>query len=263
MDGRRDRIVRVLVDGHAAWGVLDEQVVVHLPEGPCADRAPTGAELGELGELVLLAPVAPSKVICVARNFAAHAAEHAAPVPETPLLFLKPPSAVIGHGAAIELPGESQRVEHEGEMAVVIGRRCRRVSAAEAWSCVLGIACANDVTARDLQRAEKLWTRGKGFDTFCPVGPWLVTGLTEDDVTGTRIECSVNGERRQRGRVVEMVFPPAVLIAYASEFMTLEPGDVILTGTPAGVGPLVAGDEVTVEIEGVGSLTNPVRRELP
>lgn len=261
MDGRRDRIVRVLMDGQALWGVLDDRVVVHLPEGPYDGRAPTGDELGELGELVLLAPAAPSKVICVARNFAAHAAEHAAPVPETPLLFLKPPSAVIGHGAAIELPSESRRVEHEGELALFIGRRCRRVSTTEAWAVVLGVSCANDVTARDLQRAEKLWTRGKGFDTFCPVGPWIVTGMHQDGVVDLEIRCSVNGELRQQGRVDQMVFPPEVLVSYASQVMTLEPGDLILTGTPAGVGALEPGDEVTVEIDEVGRLANPVRIE--
>ncbi|MCU0304562.1 MAG: fumarylacetoacetate hydrolase family protein [Thermoanaerobaculales bacterium] len=257
------RLVRVEVDGGARWGELRDGEVHDLRDGPFGDPAGRrGAPLGELSRLRLLAPAAPSKIVCVARNYAAHAAEHAVEVPATPLLFLKPPSAVIGPGDAIVLPPESERVEHEAELALVIGRRCRRIDEAAAWSAVLGVTCANDVSARDLQRAEKLWTRGKGFDTFCPLGPVVVAGLAAEAIADLEVACTVNGELRQRGRTSEMVFSAAALVSFASQFMTLVPGDVLLTGTPAGVGPLTPGDEVIVEIEGVGSLTNPVRAEV-
>jgi 2-keto-4-pentenoate hydratase/2-oxohepta-3-ene-1,7-dioic acid hydratase in catechol pathway len=203
-------------------------------------------------------PVTPSKIVCVGRNYVAHAVEHGADVPAEPLLFLKPPSAVVGQGAKIVLPGLSRQVEHEAEMALVIGKRCRAVTQDRAWGNVLGVTCANDVTARDLQRSDAQWTRGKGFDSFCPLGPWIVTGLSEDEVGDLGLRCTVNGEIRQQARTSQMVFSPAFLIAYITQVMTLEPGDVILTGTPAGVSPLSHGDEVTVEIEKVGTLTNRV-----
>jgi len=174
------------------------------------------------------------------------------------MLFLKPPSSVIGPGTHIVLPPQSEQVEHEAELAIVIGRRCRGVTPQEAWDCVLGVTCGNDVTARDLQRRDGQWTRAKGFDTFCPLGPWIVTGLSETDVADLEVTCRVNGELRQRGRTGEMVFSPSQLIAYAAHIMTLEPGDVIMTGTPAGVGPLLAGDVVEIEIESIGLLRNPV-----
>ena len=255
------RIVRIEIDGRPEWGVIEGSEIVHLPEGPFGVEPRRGQTLGDLGTLNLLAPVVPSKVICVARNYVAHAAEHKAEVPNTPLLFFKPSSAVIGPGATIELPGESDQVEHEGELAVVIGHRCRRIAEENAWDAVLGVACANDVTARDIQRAEKLWTRGKGFDTFCPVGPWIVAGIDRDAVADLEIRCSVNTELRQQGRTSQMVFSPAYLISYISQVMTLEPGDLILTGTPAGVAPLNPGDTVTVEIEDIGSLSNSVAAE--
>ena len=255
------RIVRIEIDGRPEWGVLEGAEIVHFPEGPFGVEPRRGRSLGDLGELRLLAPVVPSKVICVARNYVAHAAEHQAEVPKTPLLFFKPPTAVIGPGVAVELPNESGQVEHEGELAVVMGHRCRRIAEADAWDAVLGVACANDVTARDIQRAEKLWTRGKGFDTFCPVGPWILSGIDRDAVADIEIRCSVNGQPRQEGRTSQMVFNPSHLISYISQVMTLEPGDLILTGTPAGVGPLTPGDSVTVEIEGLGALSNPVVAE--
>ena len=255
------RVVRVAVDGSPVWGLDEGGMIVHLPDGPYGDSPARGGLLGALDDVELLAPVAPSKVICVARNYVAHAAEHEAEVPTRPLLFFKPPSAVVGPEAFIELPAESGQVEHEGELAIVIGRRCRRIAESEAWSAVLGVSCGNDVTARDIQRSEKLWTRGKGFDTFCPVGPWIATGLAREGVADLEIRCSVNGEVRQRGRTSEMVFSPSHLISYISQVMTLEPGDLVLTGTPAGVSPLEPGDRVTVEIEGIGALTNPVVEE--
>lgn len=213
-----------------------------------------------LDEVVLLPPVLPSKVICVGRNYVAHAREHDAEVPEIPLLFLKPPSSVIGPGEAIRLPPQSQQVEHEAELAIVIGRRGRWISPEEALSYILGYTAANDVSARDLQFRDGQWTRGKSFDTFCPIGPWIETDLDPADVLVT---CLVNGETRQMASTRDMVFGVRQLVAFASTVMTLEPGDLILTGTPAGVGPLQDGDIVEVTIEGIGTLKNPVVAEPP
>ena len=210
-----------------------------------------------LSEAVLLPPVAPSKIVCVGRNYREHAAELGNPMPSEPLLFLKAPSAIIGQGESIELPPSSERVEHEGELAVVIGRRCGRLTDAEdPLAYVLGYTCLNDVTARDLQRRDVQFTRGKSFDTFCPVGPYVVTGPDPSDLL---VETRVNGEVRQSGRTSAMAFPVPHLLRYISNAMTLEPGDLIATGTPAGVGPLRDGDLVEVEVEGVGILSNPVR----
>jgi 2-keto-4-pentenoate hydratase/2-oxohepta-3-ene-1,7-dioic acid hydratase in catechol pathway len=194
----------------------------------------------------------------VGRNYVEHAAEHGADVPERPLLFLKAPSALVGPGEAVVLPAESQQVEHEAELALVVGRGGRHIAEARAWAHLLGVTCANDVTARDLQRADGQWTRGKGFDTFCPLGPWVVTDLGAAEAADLEITCRVNGELRQHARSSQMVFSPSFLVAYISGIMTLEPGDLILTGTPSGVSRLHPGDEVTVEIAGVGRLSNPV-----
>ncbi|MBN1977378.1 MAG: fumarylacetoacetate hydrolase family protein [Anaerolineae bacterium] len=254
---RKARFVRTTVKDNACWGVVEGDVVYRLAGPPPAEQA-RGEPIGRLEELALLAPATPTKIVCIGRNYAAHAAEHKAEVPAEPLLFFKPPSSVIGPDAPIVLTPQSEQVEHESELAVVIGRRCRDVSADEAWGCVLGVTCGNDVTARDLQRQDSQWTRAKGFDTFCPLGPWLVTGLSEDEVADLEVVCRVNGEERQRGNTGEMVFSPAQLIAYISAIMTLEPGDVIMTGTPAGVSPIFEGDDVEVEVEGVGILKNPV-----
>jgi 2-keto-4-pentenoate hydratase/2-oxohepta-3-ene-1,7-dioic acid hydratase in catechol pathway len=252
------RIARVRVGEHPQWATVHDNEVFALPDGPFGSTLEPGARLGLLGDLELLAPTTPTKIVCVGRNYLAHAAEHGANVPQEPLLFLKPPSAVLAPGRAIKLPPLSRRVEHEGELAVVIGRRCRCVSRADAWRHVLGVTCGNDVTARDLQRADGQWTRGKGFDTFCPLGPWIVAGLSETEAADLDICCRVNGEVRQRGNTGEMAFPPAVLIAAITDVMTLEPGDVVMTGTPAGVGPLSTGDVVEVEVERIGTLGNRV-----
>lgn len=255
---RPRRMVRAATDAGPRWGeVLGDEVRAV----PGFGGASTDEVLGPLDELELLAPAVPTKVICVGRNYVAHAAEHGVEVPERPLLFMKPPSAVIGPGAAVLRPPESDRVEHEGELAVVISRRGRRITAEAAWEHVLGITCGNDVTARDLQRADGQWTRGKGFDTFCPLGPWLVTGVGPEDVRDLAVTVRVSGEERQSGRTSQMVFSVGDLVAAASAVMTLEPGDVLLTGTPAGVGPLRAGDVVDVEIQGIGILSNPVEDE--
>ena len=195
--------------------------------------------------------------MAVGRNYALHAAELGSAVPKEPLIFLKPPSSVIGDGDAIVLPPESARVEHEGEIGVVIGRRVRRVTEAEARSAIAGITCVNDVTARDLQRSDEQWTRAKGFDTFCPLGPRVVP-IDPGRLEELEVRCRVNGALRQHAHVRDMVFRIATLVAYISRVMTLEPGDLIATGTPAGVGPLVPGDVVEVEIAEVGVLRNPV-----
>lgn len=198
----------------------------------------------------------PSKVVCVGRNYLEHARELGNELPERPLLFFKPPSALIGDGEAIVLPRESSRVEHEGEIAVVIGRRGRGISPEGALEHVAGYAALNDVTARDLQKTDGQWTRAKGFDSFCPLGAMApAAGI---DPRELEVLCRVNGELRQQGRAADMAFDIPTLIAYISSIMTLEPGDVIATGTPAGVGPLQPGDVVEVEVPGVGTIRNPV-----
>jgi 2-keto-4-pentenoate hydratase/2-oxohepta-3-ene-1,7-dioic acid hydratase in catechol pathway len=212
----------------------------------------------ELEQVHLLAPVMPGKVIGVGRNYAAHAKEHNVDIPELPLLFLKPPSSVIGPGQAIYIPPQASRVEHEAELAVVIGKGGRWIPAERARDSILGYTIGNDVTERDLQRSDGQWTRGKGFDTFCPLGPWIETSL---DPADTLITCHVNDEMRQMASTREMAFTIPQLIAFASSFMTLDPGDIILTGTPAGVGPLQPGDRVEIDIEGIGKLQNPVEKE--
>ena len=197
----------------------------------------------------------PSKIVCVGRNYADHAREMGNEVPTAPLLFLKPPSAIIAHGEAIMLPEASSRVEFEAEIGVVIAHRLHGASADDAEKCIGGFVCLNDVTARDLQRSDGQWTRAKGFDTFCPVGPAVIGGL---DWRRLEVVARVNGRERQRGKTSDMVFSIPVLLAYISGVMTLEPGDLVATGTPAGVGPLAHGDVVEVEVSGVGILRNPV-----
>jgi 2-keto-4-pentenoate hydratase/2-oxohepta-3-ene-1,7-dioic acid hydratase in catechol pathway len=203
----------------------------------------------------LLAPVLPSKLACVGRNYAAHAAEWGMEVPEEPLIFLKPSTAIIGPNEPIPLLPVSRRVDYEGELAVVIGRIARNVRAEEAFKVILGYTCANDVTLRDLQKTDDQWARAKGFDGSCPFGPWIETDL---DPTDVRLETRLNGEIRQAAQTSDMVFGVAELIEYVTSFMTLLPGDAILTGTPEGVGPLAAGDVVEVEVDGVGTLSNAV-----
>lgn len=239
------------------WGWLDGEKVGRI-EGSPFETYRREPAVSPLGTIQLEAPLRPGKIICVGRNYAAHAAEHGGDVPELPLLFLKPASAVIGPGTAILLPPQSEQVEHEAELALVIGRRARWVDPEDVADVILGYTCANDVTARDLQRQDGQWTRGKGFDTFCPLGPWIET---EFDPADALVSCTVNGQLRQMASTRDMTFPARQLVAFASSVMTLEPGDLILTGTPSGVGSLAAGDEVTVEVEGVGTLTNPVKMD--
>ena len=208
-----------------------------------------------LADVRLLAPVLPSKIIAVGKNYAAHAAEMGAEVPTEPMIFLKPSTSVVGPGDRITLPPQSERVEHEAELAVVIGRLCSEVPVHRVPEVVLGYTCANDVTARDLQATDGQWGRAKGFDTFCPLGPWIVT---DADPTDLAVRCTVNGEVRQDSSTSLLVRGVAELVAWISNVMTLLPGDVILTGTPAGVGPLLDGDSVSVSISSLGTLTNRV-----
>jgi len=211
-----------------------------------------------LAEVKLVVPVEPSKIICIGRNYAEHAKEHDVEVPKVPLIFLKPPSSIIGPDEDIVLPPQSQQVEHEAELVVVIGKRGRNIITEEAQNYIFGYTVGNDVTARDLQRSDGQWTRAKGYDTFCSFGPWVDT---EFDPSDAIITCRVSGQPRQMASTRDMVFNVSQIIAFISSVMTLEPGDLIFTGTPAGVGPLVDGDEVVVEIEGLGKLSNPVRKE--
>jgi 2-keto-4-pentenoate hydratase/2-oxohepta-3-ene-1,7-dioic acid hydratase in catechol pathway len=209
-----------------------------------------------LSKVQLLAPTAPSKVVCVGRNYAEHAAELGNEPPKEPLIFLKPPSAIIAPEEAIVLTPQSERVDYEGELAVVIQKNCRNLRPSDdVRQYVLGYTCLNDVTARDLQKKDVQFTRAKSFDTFCPFGPWIET---EVDLNSARVQTFVNGKRRQSAKVSEMVFAVDFLIRWISQVMTLLPGDVIATGTPSGVGPLVAGDVVEITIEGIGTLRNPV-----
>jgi len=248
------KIVRFTQDSEPKYGLIEDNEVYAI-EGDVFGDFERGERVGTLPEMRLLAPCEPTKIVAVGRNYAEHAAEMQSQVPTEPLVFLKPPSAVIGPGAAIVYPPISQRVDYEAELAVVIGRRARNVPANEALDFVLGYTCGNDVTARDLQRKDGQWTRSKSFDTFCPLGPWIVTSLDASDLP---IESRVNGAVKQRSRTSQMIFPVAELIRHITQVMTLEPGDVILTGTPAGIGPLQPGDRVEVEIEGIGVLENTV-----
>jgi 2-keto-4-pentenoate hydratase/2-oxohepta-3-ene-1,7-dioic acid hydratase in catechol pathway len=211
-----------------------------------------------LAEVKLVAPVEPSKIVCIGRNYAEHAKEHDVEVPKVPLIFLKPPSSIISPDEAIVLPPQSQQVEHEAELVVVIGKRGRNIITEEAQNYIFGYTVGNDVTARDLQRSDGQWTRAKGYDTFCSFGPWVDT---EFDPSDAIITCRVSGQPRQMASTRDMVFNVSQIIAFISSVMTLEPGDLIFTGTPAGVGPLIDGDEVVIEIEGLGKLSNPVRKE--
>src|SRR5918993_1397528 len=238
------------------YGVLDGETLYPVsaaeyfdPSKKALSQAPVA-----LSDVRLVAPVTPSKIVCVGRNYREHAAELGNKIPDEPLLFLKAPSAVIGSGEQIDLPNASQQVEHEGELGVVIGRIARKLSQnEEPLSYVFGYTCVNDVTARDLQRKDVQFTRGKSFDTFCPVGPWIQTDVDPDNVA---VETRLNGQVKQKGNTADMAFPVSFLIRYISEIMTLYPGDLIATGTPAGVSRMKPGDTVEVEVAGIGVLRN-------
>jgi 2-keto-4-pentenoate hydratase/2-oxohepta-3-ene-1,7-dioic acid hydratase in catechol pathway len=239
------------------YGLIENGVISPMIDADAfSGRGRTQTGRYHLGDVRLLAPAEPSKIVCVGRNYLKHAKELGNEMPSEPLLFLKPPSSVIGPNDPIVLPEQSQQVEHEAELAVVIGRTAHQIAEGDnPLSYVLGFTCLNDVTARDLQRKDVQFTRAKSFDTFCPMGPWLMTDLNVADV---QVTCRVNGAEKQSGRTSEMAFPVDLLIRYISRVMTLYPGDVIATGTPAGVSQLRHGDTVEVEIEGIGVLSNPI-----
>jgi 2-keto-4-pentenoate hydratase/2-oxohepta-3-ene-1,7-dioic acid hydratase in catechol pathway len=250
-----ERLARILDDrGRYRLARVEGDQVVPLVGDLFGDHEPIEAPL-PLQSVTLLPPVVPSKVVGIGSNYRAHVEEMGRALPAVPKVFLKPSTAVIGPGAPIRLPAASQRVDHEAELGVVIGRTTVDVSPAEALEHVLGYTCVNDVTARDLQRADTVFGRAKGFDSFCPLGPWIATGLDPSDL---RVRGWVDGELRQDGRSSDLVFDVPTLISFVSRIMTLHPGDVIATGTPAGVGPLRPGEVVRVEVEGVGWLENPV-----
>ena len=255
-----DRIFRVRRGGDTFYAV-ERAGEVRRVDGDIFGRwAPGAAMPGGLSAegLQCLAPVTPSKIVCVGLNYRDHAAESGKPLPPEPLIFIKPASAVIGPGDAIRLPPGVGRVDHEAELGVVIGRRAHRIARANAWDYIFGLTCVNDVTARDLQKKEMQYTRCKGFDTFAPIGPCIATGLNG---APRAVEGWVNGDRRQASSTEHLIFPIDQLVEFVTFVMTLEPGDIISTGTPQGIGALQDGDSVTVSVEGVGALVNPVKSE--
>jgi len=249
------KLYRFLHSGSPAVGVADGTRIRRYDGTDVLNLGQALAESISIAEASLLAPVEPSKIVAVGRNYAEHAKELGNEAPSEPIIFLKPPTAILPPNGTIIRPQQSQRVDFEGELAIVIGKVARNVAAADWRSVVLGFTCANDVTARDLQKKDVQFTRGKSFDTFCPLGPCIETEL---DPSALSLRTRVNGDAKQNGTTGDMVFDCAAIIEFITSVMTLNPGDVILTGTPAGVGPLVAGDRVEVEIEGIGTLRNVV-----
>ena len=252
------RIVRYQIGDEAPrYGWLHEDRIGEI-EGDLFGKYKRKEARTPLTDVKLLAPAVPSKIVCVGRNYVEHAKELGNDVPKIPLIFMKPPSSIINPGDTIILPPQSKQVEHEAELVAVIGKRAHNVTAETAKRHILGFTVGNDVTARDLQKSDDQWTRAKGFDTFCPFGPWIDTDF---NIADALITCKVNGQPRQMASTRDMVFSVGTLIAFISSVMTLEPGDLIFTGTPAGVGALENGSEVVVEIEGLGVLRNTVKAE--
>jgi len=249
------RFCRFSYKGQVRWGILEGEGVRPLLTSPFTGVKDEG-ELLPLKEVKLLAPVEPSKIVCLGLNYADHAQEFKLEVPEEPIIFLKPPTSVIGPGDEIMLPSVSRRVDYEAELAVIIGREAYRVPEEQAIKYVFGYTCANDVTARDLQKKDGQWTRSKSFNTFCPLGPWIETDL---DPSNLSIKLLLNGQVKQQSSTANLIFKIPSIVAFISSVMTLLPGDVILTGTPSGVGPIKPGDVVEVEIEGIGTLKNVVK----
>jgi len=248
------RYVRFQTTEGVGYGVLEGEQIAELAGDFLTTTERTGRVLA-LGDVQLLAPVQPTKVLCIGLNYRAHAAERNKAVPEEPMLFLKPPSAVVATEEAIVLPAIMRDVEFEGELAIVIGRRAKHVSVAEARDVIFGVTVMNDVSERFYQVKDGQWGRAKGFDTFAPIGPCVATGLNYQDL---HIETTINGDVKQSSRTSDMIFPVDELVSFVSQVMTLEPGDILTTGTPAGVGPLTPGDRCAITIEGVGTLVNPV-----
>jgi len=248
--------VRDTVPG-VRWGLVEDAGYRQITGDPFGEWITTNW-VYPAAEVRLLPPCSPSKIVCIGRNYVEHAKELNNPLPAEPLLFLKPPSSLVASGDAILYPPQSQRVDHEGELGVVIGRRCSQAPEAAAIDSIFGYTCVNDVTARDLQKKDVQFTRGKGFDTFCAVGPCLVP-RAELDAAAVGVRTRLDGEIKQDGNTRDLIFPLGVIISYISQVMTLEPGDLIATGTPAGVGPMQPGSTVEVEVEGIGVLRNPVR----
>jgi len=245
------RYARVLYRGQPSYVLVPPTGPAQLLTGaPWAGGHPNGVELA--ADAAMVCPATPSKIIGIGRNYKKHAEELKNELPEQPLMFFKPPSSLLDPGGTVQLPPESERVDYEGELVVVIGKRCRRCSPSEARAAIFGYSIGCDVTARDLQQKDKQWTRAKGFDTFCPLGPFIVQ-LSEP--SGLSLQLLVNGKICQDGSTADMIFDGPTLVSYASQSMTLEPGDVIFTGTPEGVGPLKHGDKVSVRIENLGELT--------
>ena len=249
------KLCRAQYQDDVFYAAVQGDTLERLGGSPFTAPEPDGRTY-RLSDVRLLAPVSPGKVVCVGKNYLAHALEFDSDVPREPLLFLKPPTAVIGPGDFVEYPSFATRVDFEGELAMVIGRRCRNVRAQDFAQVVLGYTCLNDVTERDIQRADGQWTRGKGFDTFCPLGPWIVTDLDPSDLS---VRTRLNGQLRQDSRTSRLIFSLGRVVEHITACMTLLPGDVIATGTPEGVGPMQRGDTVEVEIEGIGVLRNTVR----
>jgi len=250
---RKMRVVRVLRDSDCRYGLADDRCVTLISDEPFAAWEPEATLM--LNEAFLLTPVVPTKIVCVGLNYRGHAAELGQALPEEPVIFLKPPTSINGPGGMINIPARAGRIDYEAELGVVIGRRTHNATSAEARQNILGYTCANDVTARDLQRRDGQWTRAKGFDGFCPLGPWVETDVDPENLL---IQAIVNGSIKQEARTSEMIFDVYTLVSFISEVMTLVPGDVVLTGTPAGIGPISPGDTVEIKIEGIGSLVNTV-----
>ncbi|GBC79371.1 Ureidoglycolate lyase [bacterium HR09] len=250
------RLARLLVAGQPRWGMVEDDRITLLSAAPWQDPKPLGGSI-PLEGAQLLPPAEPSKIVCVGLNYRAHAQEMGKELPSEPLLFLKSPQALLAPGGTVVLPPDSQQVEHEGELALVIGKPAKNVKVEEALGYVLGYTCLDDVTARDVQRREKVYARAKGYDTFCPVGPWLETDIA--DPQNLALTLKVNGEVRQQGSTSDMIFSVAEVVAFISRIMTLMPGDLISTGTPPGVGPLRPGDRVELTIPEIGTLHHGVQ----
>jgi 2-keto-4-pentenoate hydratase/2-oxohepta-3-ene-1,7-dioic acid hydratase in catechol pathway len=258
-----DRIFRVTQNG-GTFHAIERGGNLYRAAGDVFERVEPGVPIaGGLGAqgLKILAPVVPSKIVCVGLNYKDHAKETGKPLPAEPLIFIKPRTAVIGPGEPIRIPPGVGRVDHEAELGVVIGRRAHRVARADAWDYILGLICVNDVTARDLQNRESQYTRCKGFDTFAPIGPCIATAPGGLERQGRSVEGWVNSQRRQSSTTAQLIFPIEQLVEFVTFVMTLEPGDIISTGTPEGIGPIEPGDVVKVTVEGVGDLVNPVEAE--